>query len=468
MNRTAVGWQCMLPGAVAALLALVAGSTAAEPAAPPHIDLIIQHARVFDGHAPQLLEDREIRIGGNKILAVNAPGTPDASDTAGARVIDAGGRVVTPGLIDAHTHPMINLAIPALKDADPNYVTARATVELHKMLMRGFTTIRDTGGPVFGVKQAIDEGLIDGPRIFPSGAIISQTSGHADYRGRNTAPRRWGGEIEPTEKFGYGLIADGPDEVLTAVREQLRLGATQIKLAAGGGISSNYDPIDSVQFLDAELRAAVAAAADWGTYVTVHAYTATAIRRSIEAGVRCIEHGHLIDEPTMQLIAARGVWLSPQAFVFGAGGASLFSTRATSAASLTAAQLAQRQKSQLVSAGLDQMMRLAKKYRVKIAFGTDMFGSPLVFDAQLREFGARLQWFSSAEVLRQATGNNGDLLGMSGPRNTYGKLGVIEPGALADLLIVDGNPLEDVRVLENSEKNLRAIIKDGKVYKLTL
>jgi imidazolonepropionase-like amidohydrolase len=244
------------------------------------------------------------------------------------------------------------------------------------------------------------------------------------------------------------------------VREQLRQGATQIKLAAGGGISSSYDPIDSVQYFDAELRAAVQAAADWGTYVAVHAYTPTAIRRSVEAGVRSIEHAHLIDEATMKLIAERGVFLSPQAYVFSG----VFAPPAGAAGPPpTPAQLAQREKSQLVSAGLDRMMQLAKKHGVRVAFGTDVFGASRVFAWESREFGARLRWFTPLEILRQATSINGELLALSGPRNPYGRLGVIEAGAMADLLIVDGNPLEDIRVLERPDETLRLIMKDGRV-----
>jgi imidazolonepropionase-like amidohydrolase len=204
------------------------------------------------------------------------------------------------------------------------------------------------------------------------------------------------------------------------VREQLRLGATQIKLTAGGGISSAWDPIDSVQFLAPELRAAVEAASDWGTYVAVHAYTPLAIRRSVEAGVRSIEHAHLIDEATMKLIAERGVYLSPQAYLFGGGG-SPGAPPGAAAAPSTPVQVSQREKAALVASGLDHMMQLAKKYHVKVAFGTDVFGSPRAFAMESGEFGARLRWFTSLEILRQATSINGDLLAMSGPRNPYGR-----------------------------------------------
>jgi len=439
---------------------------AQRPASEPR-SLAIVNARLFDGRDPALKDGVTVVVQDNRIVSVGRGAPP-----AGATVIDAGGRIVIPGLIDAHAHPTLALGTQGSREADPSYATLRAATEARKMLYRGFTTIRDVGGPAFGLQRAIDEGLVEGPRIFPSGAIVSQTSGHGDLRQRVTPTRRFDGVTDDLERLGYTRTADGPDEVLTAVREQLRLGATQIKLTVGGGISSAFDPIDSVQYTADEVRAAVQAAADWGTYVTVHAYTPIAIRRSIEAGVKCIEHAHLIDEQTMKLIAERNVFLSPQAFLFGGGYATLMPRAAGAGGpprTETPAQVAQRAKSELVGTGLDRMMTLAKKYKVKIAFGGDFFGAPVIYAAQSREFGARLKWFTSAEILQQATGVNGELLALSGARNPYaGRVGVIEPGAMADLLVVDGNPLEDIRVLEEPEKTLRVIVKDGRVVKSSL
>ena len=445
-------------------LTLTALAPLANAADDPAATLVVRNARVFDGRSAQLRGGVDIVIAGNRIVAIVAA----ANVPITAKVIDAGGHVVIPGLIDAHIHPAVAVPFSALAETDPSYNAVRSTVEARGILLRGFTTVRDMGGPSFGLKRAIDEGLIEGPRIFPSGAIISQTSGHGDHRTRTaTPPRRWSGQIDIAEQLGFALTADGPDEVLAAVREQLRLGATQIKLTAGGGISSSWDPIDSVQFLAPELRAAVEAAADWGTYVAVHAYTPVAIRRSVEAGVRSIEHAHLIDEPTMKLIAERGVYLSPQAYLFSGAGSPGAPT-IPSTAPPTAVQLAQREKAALVAGGLDHMMQLAKKYNVKVAFGTDVFGSPRAFALESGEFGARLRWFTPLEILRQATSINGELLALSGLRNQYGKLGVLEPGALADLLIVAEDPLQDIRVLEKPEENLLAIVKDGKIVRSRL
>ncbi|MEZ5500617.1 MAG: amidohydrolase family protein [Steroidobacteraceae bacterium] len=447
---------------VLSCLAALAGE-AATPLPPPQATLVIRNARIFDGSNPNLLTGRDLLIDAGKIIALQPAGAlPAGSETT---VIDAGGRVLVPGLIDAHVHPAQPIPRAQLRDSDPSYVTLRAAEELRRMLMRGFTTIRDMGGPSFGLKQAIDEGLIPGPRIFPSGAIISQTGGHGDMRERIATPAvALGGPADPLQLLGYSLIVDGPAQVAAAVREQLRLGATQIKLTAGGGISSQYDPLDSVQFSAAELEAAVQSAGDWGTYVAVHAYTPAAIRRAVQAGVRCIEHGHLIDEPTMRLLAERGVFLSPQAYLFSGA----FAPPRRGSGPPSAAQLAQRAKSQQVSAGLDTMMQLAKRYKVRIAFGTDVFGAASVYELQSHEFAARSRWFTPVEILHQATASNGELLDWSGQRNPYGKLGVIEVGALADLLIVDGEPLEDIAVFDDPERSLRVIIKNGAIVKNTL
>ncbi|MEZ5514498.1 MAG: amidohydrolase family protein [Steroidobacteraceae bacterium] len=434
---------------------------AAEAAAAPVITLVVRNARVYDGQRATLTAPTSIWIAADRVAAI---GFEPAGVTlsASSRMLDAGGRIAMPGLIDAHMHPMVIAGFDDLKGMDANYVMARAAASAQATLLRGFTTVRDLGGPSFGLKQAIDEGLIAGPRIFPSGAIVSQSGGHGDFRSR-AAGAQYRGEPDILEQRGYTARVDGVDQVLTAVREQLRLGATQIKLAAGGGISTPLNPLDSVQLLDEEMRAAVRAAADYGTYVTVHAYTPQSLRRALDAGVRCVEHAHLIDEPTMKLIAERGVFVSTQAYAFSG----VFARPpAPGSPPPTAAQLFVRAKAERVQAGLDRMMTLAKKHGAKVAFGTDLFGSERVVSLQPKEFGARLKWFTSAEILQQATGINGELLSMSGTRNPYaGPVGVLTPGAMADLLIVDGNPLEDVRVLEEPDKNLLVIVKDGVVVK---
>jgi imidazolonepropionase-like amidohydrolase len=339
---------------------------------------------------------------------------------------------------------------------DIGYVNLLAGAEATATLMRGFTTVRDLGGPAFGLKRAIDEGIVAGPRVYPSGAIISVTSGHGDFRQPFELPRVIGAPTSRFEQLGGAMIADSPDEVRVRVREQLLQGASQIKLTAGGGVSSPHSPLDASTFTEPELRAAVEAAENWGTYVTVHAYTPVSIRRSIAAGVKVIEHAHLMDEATAKLIADSGVWLSTQAFP-------------DNIVEAYAPGSVERAKAQMILTGLDRTFTLARKYRIKVAFGTD-----ILFSAeQAKDQGALLvkttRWYSPAEALAMATGLGGQLLALSGERNPYpGKLGVVEEGALADLLLVDGNPIENIKLVADPAKNFVVIMKDGKVYKNTL
>nr|WP_287525089.1 amidohydrolase family protein [Okeania sp. SIO2C2] len=262
-------------------------------------------------------------------------------------------------------------------------------------------------------------------------------------------PRIPTSELSISEKLGDTAIADGVPEVLRTVREQLRKGASQIKVAMGGGISSTYDPIDVVQYTDAEIRAAVDAAKDWNTYVMVHAYTPRSMQRSIRAGVKSIEHGHLMDEETAKLMAEKDAWLSIQPFVEDD------------------AKYAPNQERFLqVVEGTDKTYKLAKKYHLKTAFGTDILLNPDLAQQQGAQLVKLLRWYTPVEILKMATSVNGELFALSGPRNPYpGKLGVVEEGALADLLLVDGNPLEDIGLITDPEKNFVVIMKDGKIYK---
>ena len=322
--------------------------------------------------------------------------------------------------------------------------------------MRGFTTIRDMGGPVFALKRAIDEGIVEGPRIYPSGAVITVTSGHGDFRQLTDLPRTIGGTPHRMEQLGGSVVADSPDEVRVRTREQLMQGASQIKLTAGGGVSSPFSPIDVTTFTEAELRAAVEAAENWGTYVAVHAFTPAAIQRSIAAGVKCIEHGMLMDEATAQLMAEKGIWLSmqpiPEALVRGFPVGSV-----------------QREKAEEVVLGIPKTYELAKKYKLKTAWGTDVLFSRALAQQQGAILASMAQWFTPAEALIMATSTNAELLALSGKRNPYpGKLGVVEEGALADLLLVDGDPLANIELVADPEKNFLIIMKDGKIHKDTL
>jgi imidazolonepropionase-like amidohydrolase len=303
---------------------------------------------------------------------------------------------------------------------------------------------------VFELKAAIDQGKSPGPRIYPSGAMISQTSGHGDSRLPNERSRRYGGAVSRGELLGANFIADGRDEVLTATRENLRGGASQIKVMAGGGAASAYDPLDVAQYTLDEMKAAVEAADDWGTYVTVHAYTPKAVRRAIQAGVRCIEHGQLLDEATMKLLGEKGIWLSLQ---------SLDEAPPTASPDVRA-------KKHTVVQGTDNAFKWARKYKVKLAWGTDFLFNPAQNKNQNPDILKLKTWFTSPQMLRLVTHDNAQLLALSGPRNPYpGKLGVVEVNALADLLLVDGDPIANIDLLADPQKNFLVIMKDGKIYK---
>jgi imidazolonepropionase-like amidohydrolase len=423
---------------------------------PPLASTVIQNVRIFDGTGRPLSGPSHVLIRGNRIERISS--TPIASDrSADTVLIDGGGRTLMPGLIDMHWHTMlVRPSVPTLLTADISYLNLIAGAEATATLMRGFTTVRDMGGPAFGLKRAIDEGAIAGPRIYPSGAMITVTSGHGDFRQPFELPRALGATQSRGEQIGAAMIADGPDEVRVRVREQLMQGASQIKLTAGGGVASPHSPLDVSTFTEAELRAAVEAAENWGTYVTVHAYTSAAIQRAIAAGVKCIEHGHLMDEATAKLIAAKGIWLSIQAFPDEMADA--FPPGST-----------ERAKALEVFAGTDKTFAFAKKYGIKTAFGTDILFSPGLAPRHGELLTKLVRWYSPAEVLAMATGTNAQLLALSGKRNPYpGKLGVVEEGALADLLLVDGNPIENIKLIEDPAKNFVLIMKDGKIHKNTL
>ena len=362
-----------------------------------------------------------------------------------------------PGLIDAHWHAMLIRPTPAEAIfGDVGYMSLIAGDEAKDTLLRGFTTVRDVGGPVFGLKHAIDTGAAIGPRIYPSGAMITVTSGHGDFRQLSELPRQIGGPLSRGEQIGGFALADSPDEMRIRVREQLMQGASQIKLTGGGGVSSPFSPIDVVTFTEPELHAAVEAAHNWGTYVTVHAFTNEAIRLAVAAGATCIEHGFLMDDATAKLIADKGIWLSlqplPEEMRTGLPEGSV-----------------QREKADEVFPGIARAYELAKKYKIKTAWGTDVLFSPALAQRQGAILASLTRWHTPAEALIMATSTNGELLMMSGKRNPYPrKLGVVEQGAYADLLLVDGNPLENINLVADPAKNFLIIMKDGKIYKDTL
>lgn len=413
----------------------------------------IRNVAVFDGISDSLTGPKDLLIEGSTFSSItdHDPTLPTDSQQT---VIDGGGRTLMPGLIDAHAHTAFATVPAAVAlNADPSYLAAHALSNARDTLLRGFTTVRDAGGPSFGIKLAIDEGLYPGPRIYPSGAFISQTSGHGDFRAPLDTPRGVAGYLSHPEILGAAVIADGVPEVLRGVREQLRGGASQIKMMAGGGVSSAYDSIDVTEYTEPELRAGVEAAANWGTYVMVHAYTSRAVRQALHAGVLSIEHAQLIDEETVSMIADRDAWWSLQPFLDDDD-------------AIPQPTPEGRRKSLQVAAGTDRAYELAIKHGVNLAWGTDTLFSPALASRQGAQLAKMTRWFSPVETLRMATSDNARLLAMSRERSPYpGRIGVVEEGALADALIVDRNPLRDLAFLANPEESMKLIMKDGVVYK---
>jgi imidazolonepropionase-like amidohydrolase len=435
----------MLAGTAGAILGLASAAQAA--AAPP---IVFTNFRLFDGISSSLRGGLHLLIEDGLIKDV-AGGAPGAAE--GTTLIDCGGHVLMPGLIDAHWHTTFaGLPITELMTSDVDHIVRAAGAQAERTLMRGFTTVRDLGGPAFPLKKAIDAGQTVGPRIYPSGAMITTTGGHGDMRPVTDLPRSPGGPLSDIERSGGAAIADSADEVRLRVREQLLLGASQIKLVAGGGVSSPRTTLDMLTFSAPELQAGVEAASDRNTYAAVHAYPPAAIRRAVEAGAQCIEHGHLMDEATAKLMADRGVWLSTQPFV-----------TEDDAEPLSGQSRINFQK---VLTGTGNLYELAKKYGLKTAFGSDLLFSPRITERQGVMLTHLKRWYGNAEILMMATSGNARLLALSGPRNPYpGKLGVVESGAHADLLVVAGDPLQDIDLLAAPDKNLLVIMKNGKIEK---
>ncbi|MGV0996591.1 metal-dependent hydrolase family protein [Empedobacter sp. UBA6745] len=416
--------------------------------------ILIENVRILDHQTQALTSPMNVLVSGQKIEKISS--AKISSPNQDVVKINGGGKTLMPGLIDVHVHMVfgsLTMAQMMSPDMSEEMLVSKIGEASHKMLMRGFTSVRDAGGPIFPLKLAIDKGKVVGPRIWPSGATISQTAGHGDFRTPDERSRRFFGKASRAEELGATFIADGRDEVLTATRENLRFGASQIKLMAGGGTSSAYDPIDVTQYTFDEMKVAVDAAEDWGTYVMVHAYTPRAVQRAVEAGVKSIEHGQMLDEETLKILAKKGVWLSLQNLMDN--NENMDEQR--------------KEKRKPVLDGQDKVWPLAKKLGVKLAWGTDFLFEPELNDEQ-NSYILRLQkWFTNAEILKMITQDNGELLQLSGLRSPYpGKLGVVEEQALADLILVDGNPLKDLSLIANPDKNFLVIIKDGQIYKNTI
>jgi imidazolonepropionase-like amidohydrolase len=396
---------------------------------------VLDDVSVVDVVAGRTVPHRQVVVDGDRIAAVTEAGAP--ADPAADRP-DVAGAAVMPGLIDAHVHVKAWTADLAAVPRQPaSYTATRAARILTGMLGRGFTTVRDAGGADAGLARAVEEGLIAGPRLFYCGHAISQTGGHGDGRSAGDEQVAGGGE-------GLSRIADGEDELRRACRDELRKGASFLKLMVSGGISSPTDRLDSLQYGMGELRAAVEEATNAGRYVTGHAYTAASIRRAAAAGFRSVEHANLIDAATADLLAEKGMFVVPTLITYES------LARRGAESGMPADQIAKLQR--VRDAGLESI-RLADAAGIRLVYGTDLLGP--MHDEQLGELELRAQAQPVAEVLRAATVAAAALLGED-------DLGVVAPGARADLLVLDGDPYADLAVLTRPDEHLRAVLRDGR------
>ncbi len=410
--------------------------------------LILRNGHLLDLDKGELLAGLEVVVEGDRISAVGPTGSADA---AGAQVIDLAGRTLMPGLIDCHVHVLASNANLGMNALQPNAIIMyRALPILEAMLNRGFTTVRDAGGADWALARSIALGLVPGPRIFAAGKALSQTGGHGDMRAR--------GDLLLSEPcsccFRAGAIArvvDGVDNVRLAVREELQQGANQIKIMASGGVSSPTDPIANTQYSEAEIRAIVDEAEAANTYVMAHAYTARAIRRAVECGVRTIEHGNLVDADTAKLMAEKGAFAVPTQVTYE------MLAKHGAASGLPPESVAKIEDVRLAGRNA---LKLFAEAGVEMGYGSDLLGD--MHQYQSHELQIRAEVLGNLAALRSATTVAAKIL------QREGQLGCITPGAIADLLVVDGNPLETIDCLVGQGEHLAMIMQDGKIKKNTL
>jgi imidazolonepropionase-like amidohydrolase len=398
--------------------------------------------RLLDPRRGELLDGVEVLIEGERVKEIS----DRPIKSAGATRVELAGRTLMPGLIDAHLHVFLNEVNIGVLDAVPLTLLAiNGSLALKASLMRGFTSVRDTAGGDFGIKAAVEQGLIEAPRLFISGQALSQTGGHGDFRKRTQ--RALG--CDCCSGLAYtARIADGVPEVIKATRDELRKGADFIKIMVSGGVASQADPLDSLQYRMDEIQAAVEEATNWGKYVAAHAYSSQAVMRAVTAGVRTIEHGNLIDEPTAATMARKGAFLVPTLIAYDS------MRRRGRDYGLSEYSL---QKNEVVLAAGLRSVELARNAGVKIGFGTDLLGQ--LQNDQCREFLIRAELMKPAEIIYSATIVNAEIL------QRAGELGELVPGAFADLIVIDGDPLADLNLFQDEGRHLSAIMKGGRFYK---
>ena len=436
---------------LSAAVALAVPALGSAQDAPNRV--LFTNVNVWDGTSDELRNGMSVLVEGNKITQIGS-----SISGSGATVIDGAGRTLMPGLIDMHTHTGLKRGVPDMEnlwDAPAAGAMALETMQLY--LQMGYTTLRDICAGSLGVARAIAAGALSGPRLYSGGACIGATSGHSD----------WGPATDELHaesnhmRLGNVTIADGRDAVRDAARANFRGGATVLKVFVGGGVASQYDPLEAITYTEDEIAAAVEIAEDFGTYVCIHAYTTEAVNRALDAGVRCVEHGFLVDEATIQRMARDSIVLSAQAF--------MSFTAFADPAGIPGFTEESIRKGLQVHEGADQMFAWAAEHGVDMFAGSDMFTYDLVPQATMNLVDLK-RWFSSVQVLRMATSSAGRWLTATGPKNPYKEhqLGVIEEGAYADIILVNGDPTQDVAVLADYDANIQFVMKDGKVFKDTM
>ena len=415
--------------------------------------ILIKNVHVWDGTSDGVTKKINVLVENNLIKKLRAS---DTDTNSNVKVIDGDGHILIPGLIDMHTHLMFKYGVPETRNMDASEQGATAYETMQLYMRMGYTTLRDVGGNSLGLSRSLVAGRIKGPRLYSSGGAISSISGHNDLGLQTEDPYH-----DVFGRRGDANIVTGPIEVREAVRKVLRAGGAQIKIMPGGGVASQFDPLEATTLMEDELRAAVEAAADFGTYVCAHAYNDISINRFLDAGGRCIEHGFLIEEDTIKRMKKLNAVMSLQAYA-----AYEVFKDPESIAGFTPENV---RKGLQVNEGADRMMRWIAEYEIDAFGGSDLW--PITQLPLIRQdLVVRKRWFSDVEILRQNTSNAGRWLAKSGTKNPYreGPLGVVEVGAYADLILVDGNPLDDVAVLADYDNNIKVVMKDGEIFKNTL
>jgi imidazolonepropionase-like amidohydrolase len=421
--------------------------------AEPKDRILIRNVNIFDGRSDVLLRSANVLIEKNLIKTISTSSI-DAED---ALIIEGNGMTLMPGLIDVHTHIALTQNPTEVVTWSESKVAIAATTSAKQMLLRGFTTVRDVGANTIDLARAIDAGIVTGPRMLPVGAIISATSGPADYRNSNDGQPAFGANASRAAILRFGYNVDGVDEVLKAVRENFFHGAIQIKTYVSGGVTSEISPLDATPFTLEELTTMVEAAERFDTYVLAHTHTLRSTEDAIAAGVKSLEHVSALNDELAKKIKKKELWVVPSIL------------HCVSAQQEAPEYFSSGQKKRYLTMGVTCLdaLKMIVKYDLKTGFGTDFPGQEPDQSLQSAEFVARAEFWPTIEVLRQATSYGAELIGMANSRLPYqdGSLGVIEEGAYADLLIIDGNPLDDISLLANPKKNMLLIMKDGEIIK---